>query len=167
MKMFLWYLWLIDESAFFRFYTIKRVKLNHLIRFLFLPAVQNYLMMFLSMEALIRMIPENQLDMSLMILLCLRWLLVLSALIRLNHSLQESTGLVDSVNNFTISCKLDQIKSSSNGVETQCRPSNSSILNCNESNCPAVYPLFCISGGNSWFEWVQKSCLRWYCSILC
>ena len=61
---------------------------------------------------------------------------MLSALIRLNHSLQESTGLVDSINNFTISCKLDQIKSSSNGVETQCRPSNSSILNCNE--CPIV-----------------------------
>ena len=136
MKMFLWYLWLIDESAFFGFYTIKRAKLNHLIRLLFLPAVQNYLMMFLSMEALIRMIPENQLDMSLMILLCLRWLLVLSALIRLNHSLQESTSLVDSINNFTISCKLDQIKSSSKGVETQCRPSNSSILNCNE--CPIV-----------------------------
>ena len=46
----------------------------------------------------------------------------------------EFTGLVDSVNSFTGSSKLNQIKSSCSDVETQCRSSSSglSIKSCNE-----------------------------------
>ncbi|KAJ9673990.1 hypothetical protein PVL29_023506 [Vitis rotundifolia] len=59
----------------------------------------------------------------------------------------EFTGLVDSVNSFTASSKLNQIKSSCSDVETQCRSSSSSGLSIKSCNERSVVQLSTASSG--------------------